>query len=276
MASRASISCRDERRPAHPMALDPGVRCAQGSQVTGWWQALRRRREARAVERRAIPDALWRDALAALPFIAVRPLDQRERLRRMASLFLDRKEFSGAQGFVVTDAIALTVALQACLPVLELGLDTYDNFVGIVMHRDIVVASREVTDEHGVVHAYDEELAGEAMEGGPLMLSWADVMPGDEARVTAYNVVIHEFAHVLAARSGPALMEALMPEYDRYTERVACGYETAIDTYAVEAPEEFFAVASETFFVTPAALKEEQPALYRLLSSYYRQDPAAY
>ena len=39
-------------------------------------------------------------------------------------------------------------------------------------------------------------------------------------------------------------------------------------------PEEFFAVASEGFFVTPQALKAEQPALYRLLASYYRQDPA--
>jgi hypothetical protein len=81
---------------------------------------------------------------------------------------------------------------------------------------------------------------------------------------------------VLAARSGPALIETLMPEYDRWCERIVCGYESAIDPYGAEAPEEFFAVASEAFFVTPTALKEEQPALYRLLSSYYRQDPSAY
>jgi MtfA peptidase len=244
--------------------------------MAGWWQGLRRRREARALARRAIPDALWEKCIAALPFVAARPPDQRERLRRLASLFLDRKEFSGAQGFVVTDEIALAVAVQACLPVLELGIDAYDGFVGIVMHRDAVVAPREQIDEHGVVHAWDEELAGEAMEGGPLMLSWADVLPGAEAAGSAYNVVIHEFAHVLAARSGPSLLEALMPEYDRYCERVVCGHETVIDTYAAEAPEEFFAVASETFFVAARALKEEQPALYRLLASFYRQDPAVY
>ncbi len=67
----------------------------------------------------------------------------------------------------------------------------------------------------------------------------------------------------------------LTPEYDRFCERVVCGYETVLDAYAAEAPDEFFAVASEAFFVTPHALKEEQPALYRLLASYYRQDPAA-
>jgi Mlc titration factor MtfA (ptsG expression regulator) len=258
--------------------------------IGSWWRALRRSREARALQRRAIPDDLWRDGLAALPFVAARPLDQQERLRRMASLFLDRKEFSGARGFVVTDRIALAVALQACLPVLELGIDQYDAFVGIVMHPDLVVASREVTDEHGIVHAYDEELAGEAMEGGPLMLSWADVLPDEPSAPGAYNVVIHEFAHVLDMRDGladgvpllasaadrRAWVDVLMPEYDAFCERVVCGHDTVLDPYAAEGPDEFFAVASEAFFVTPRALKEEQPALYRLLSSYYRQDPAQY
>ena len=97
--------------------------------MVGW---LHRRREARALKRRAIADELWLACVAELRFVALRPAEQQERLRRMASLFLDRKEFTGAQGFVVTDRIALTVALQACLPVLELGIDHYDGFVGIV------------------------------------------------------------------------------------------------------------------------------------------------
>jgi MtfA peptidase len=257
--------------------------------MAGW---LQRRREARALRRRAISDPLWRACIAHLPFVAARPAEQLERLRRMASLFLDRKEFTGAQGFVVTDRIALAVALQACLPVLELGLDHYDAFVGIVMHGDAVVAAREVIDDDGVVHTYDEELAGEAMVGGPLMLSWADVLPDPsaDAPTTAYNVVIHEFAHVLDMRDGQAdgipLLgssaerrawgEVLMAGYDRLCERIVCGYETVLDPYAAESPDEFFAVASEAFFVTPQALKEEQPAMYRLLASFYKQDPALY
>jgi MtfA peptidase len=257
--------------------------------MAGW---LQRRREARALQRRAISTELWRACLADLPFVAARPPEQQTRLRRMASLFLDRKEFAGAQGFVVSDHIALAVAVQACLPVLELGLDHYDGFIGIVMHADAVVASREAMDEDGVVHAYDEELAGEAMEGGPLMLSWADVLPTEDSNAppTAYNVVIHEFAHVLDLRDGQAdgmpllgssaerraWSEVLMSEYDRFCERVVCGHETVLDPYAAEAPDEFFAVSSEAFFVTPQALKQEQPAMYRLLASYYRQDPSIY
>ena len=259
--------------------------------ISRWWEALRQRREQRSLERRAISDGLWQQTVAALPFVAARPAHELERLRRMASLFLDRKEFSGAGGFVVDDAIALSVAVQACLPVLELGIEQYDAFVGIVMHADAVVAEREFTDESGVVHRYDEVLAGEAMEGGPLMLSWADVQGTHEADApsTAYNVVIHEFAHVLDMRDGApdgvpllpnkeareAWLAVLMPAYDRFCERVVCGYDTVLDPYAADAPDEFFAVASETFFVTPRELKKEQPALYWLLASYYRQDPAA-
>ncbi|HEY6086776.1 MAG TPA: M90 family metallopeptidase [Burkholderiaceae bacterium] len=257
--------------------------------ISRWLGRLRQGREQRSIERRAIADGLWRETLQRLPFLAHRSDDDLLRLRRMASLFLDRKEFSGAGGFVVDDATALSVAVQASLPVLELGIDHYNGFVGIVMHADAVVAEREFVDEAGVVHRYDEVLAGEAMESGPVMLSWADVQggPGDDGPPTAYNVVIHEFAHVLDMRDGQpdgvpllpgkqerqAWLAVLMPAYDRFCERVVCGYDSALDPYAAESPDEFFAVASEAFFVTPRELNEEQPALYRLLASYYRQDP---
>jgi MtfA peptidase len=253
------------------------------------WQALQQRREQASLARRPIPDALWQETLGALPFLAHRSAHDLQRLRRLASLFLDKKEFTGAGGLIVSDAMALQVAAQACLPVLELGVEQYDGFVGIVMHADAVVARREVIDEDGIVHHYDETLAGEAMEGGPVMLSWTDVQAADDvATPSAYNVVIHEFAHVLDMRDGmpdgvpllpsaqarSAWLAVLMPEYDRFCERVVCGYETVLDPYAAEAPDEFFAVASEAFFVTARELKEEQPAMYRLLASYYRQDPA--
>jgi Mlc titration factor MtfA (ptsG expression regulator) len=255
--------------------------------ITRWWQ---RRRDGRALERRAIPDALWDATLTDYPFLAQRTAADARELRRLTSLFLDRKEFSGAQGFVVTDAIAVAVAAQACLPVLALGLQLYDGFVGIVLHADQVVVAREVTDDHtGVVHGYDDVLAGEAMEGGPVMLSWADVSAGSEHNGdSAYNVVIHEFAHVIdmvdgAADGMPPLPSAaeraswrqtFMREFDVFSERAVCGHASVIDPYGAQAPEEFFAVASEAFFVAPAALKEEQPALYRLLASFYRQEPA--
>ena len=260
--------------------------------IARWWQTLGRRREARAAARRAIPDALWGATLARLPFIARRDAETLARLRRMASLFLDSKEFNGAQGFVVSDEIAVAVAVQACLPVLELGLDQYDAFVGIVMHADLVRARREVMDEHGVVHEWHEELAGEAMDGGPLMLSWADVLPStdDTQAALAYNVVIHEFAHVLDMGDGApdgvpplastaerdAWIAVIDPAFDAFCAEVDSGRETLLDPYGATDIGEFFAVATETFFVSPKELRAEHPGIYGLLARYFQQDPASF
>ncbi|HSI51194.1 MAG TPA: M90 family metallopeptidase [Ideonella sp.] len=253
-------------------------------------QKLRNWREQRALQRYAIPDALWQAVLAHYPFLGQRSVEDLVELRRLASLFLSQKEFTGAQGLVVDDGMAVAIAAQACLPVLKLGLAMYDGFVGIVVHPDEVMAQREVMDEDGVVHEYDEWLSGEAMSGGPLMLSWPDVEAAGESAEDAYNVVIHEFAHVLDMREGepdgvplPAAAEVARdrwlavfdPEMTRFVERVDAGEATLLDPYGAEAPEEFFAVAAEAFFVCPQAFRDEHPALHELFVAYFRQDPSA-
>lgn len=255
-------------------------------------KALRDWRERRAVERHAIPDALWQLTLLRYPFLAQRSEADLGELRRLCSLFLAAKEFHGVDGFEVTDEVAVAVAAQACLPVLRLGLDWYDGFVGIVMHEGEVVAPRRFEDEDGVVHEYDEELAGEAMEGGPLMLSWNAVAashdPAQFGVDEVFNVVIHEFAHVMDMRDGAAdgvpplpvaererWIEVIDTEWARFCDRVDAGEQTLIDPYGAEAVEEFFAVAAEAFFVAPQALRAEEPAMYGLLAGFFQQDPAA-
>lgn len=195
------------------------------------------------------------------------------KLRCLATLFLAQKEFTGGHGFEVTDEIAVSVAAQACLPILRLGLRAYAGFVGIVMHSDAVLARREVTDDAGVVHHYDETLSGEAMEGGPVMLSWPDVAAAGESAEWGYNVVIHEFAHVLAAS---ASLEKLRDEYSLFCARADAGDDTLLDPYGAESLDEFFAVVSEVFFVSPADLLVEHPQLYQTLTSFYQQDPAVH
>lgn len=253
-------------------------------------RSVSRWREARALERHAIPDELWDRIRAAFPFIAARSADDLQALRTLCSLFLSRKEFHGAQGIEITDEMAVAIAAQACLPILKLGIEAYDGFIGIVVHPDEVVAAREVMDEDGVVHQYDEVLTGEAVEGGPVMLSWSDVVsPTGSADDMVYNVVIHEFAHVLdmadgaadgvpplpSAAARDAWIECIDAEYERFADRIDDGDEnTLLDPYGAEAVEEFFAVAAEAFFVAPQAMREEHPQLYELFKGYFRQSPA--
>ena len=254
-------------------------------------RALRDWRERRLLERHAIPNALWELTLLRYPFLARRSAADLGELRRLCSLFLASKEFHGVNGFTVTDEVAVAVAAQACLPVLRLGLSWYDGFVGIVMHEGEVVARRRFEDEDGIVHEYDEELAGEAMEGGPLMLAWQSIAVSDDPAAfgtdAVFNVVIHEFAHVIDMRDGladgvPPLdsadrerwIDVIDTEWERFCTRVDAGEDTLIDPYGAEAVEEFFAVAVEAFFVAPAAMRAQEPAMYALLAGLFKQDPA--
>ena len=251
---------------------------------------LKRWRDTRTLEKRAIPDPLWRLTLARFPFLSHRSVADVARLRDMTTLFLARKEFTGAHGLTVDDEMAVAIAAQACVPVLELGLDWYDGFIGIVVHADAVVAQREVVDDAGVVHHYEEELSGEAMHGGPVMLAWSDVFEAGESAEVGYNVVIHEFAHVLDMRDGladgvPPLADrkahddwrrVLWAEYDAFCDRTAVRDDTLLDPYAAQAPEEFFAVSAEAFFVAPQVFLAEHPQLYDLLRGFFKQDPAAH
>lgn len=245
---------------------------------------------------RPIPDALWRAVLLHHGFLARRPDADLARLRQLAAGFLAAKEFTGARGFAITDEVALAIAAQAVLPLLHLApardplaaLRWYDDFVGIVVHPGEVVARRVVTDEAGVVHHYDEVLSGEAMDGGPVMLSWSDVAGAGESAGRGYNVVIHEFAHKIDMRDGApdgcpplpsaatrrawlAVMEA---EYDGFREKVIIaerfgGPQPWLDAYGAQSIDEFFAVACEAYFVNRERFEQEFPALLPLFDGFF-------
>ncbi len=253
-----------------------------------WWRGWQTWRDDRAVARRPISDDLWRRTLRRYPFLQRKAAADNAKLRRLASLFLDRKEFIAIGSVRLRNDVVVAIAAQACLPILRLGLARYDGFVGIVVHADQVVAQREVMDEGGVVHHYAEALSGEAMVGGPITLSWRDVRTAGHSAAEGYNVVIHEFAHVLDMASGPpdgtpTLPAGLSPahwqgtlhqEFDAFSRRVQAGEKTALDVYGAHSVDEFFAVASESFFVAPIKLLSEHVALYKLLAEFYQQDPA--
>jgi Mlc titration factor MtfA (ptsG expression regulator) len=250
-------------------------------------QRLRQHRENAAVARRPISDLLWRRTLKRFPFLPRAGTPEEAALRRLTSLFLDSKEFSGAHGLVITDDMAVAIAAQACLPVLSLELSVYEGFVGIVVHPGWARVRRSVADDDGVVHEFEETLSGEAVHGGPVMLSWRDVRSAGAKAAQAYNVVIHEFSHVLDMADGLADGVPLLPTdigrrewqrtfeaaYVAFCRAVDGGQATVIDPYGAESPSEFFAVASEAFFVAPEGLQAEHPAVYGLLRRYFRQDP---
>ena len=236
---------------------------------------------------KSIPDSLWQSTVNGLPFLARLTVDKQNALKRLAEAFLHEKEFSTAGGLLLTDEICTSIAAQGCLPILELGLTAYQDWIGIVVYPDEFVVARRLEDENGIVHEFEDVLSGEAWLGGPLLVSWHDVQMAADPDNPGYNVVIHEFAHKLDMLNGeadglPVLHSGISIEewesiffdaYDDFCQRVDSGEDTAIDPYAADDPAEFFAVLSEHFFVAPALIQTDYPALYTLLARYYRQDP---
>ena len=266
--------------------------------VANWLGKLRSMLAGEPARPREIPDALWQRTLEAYPFIAARDAASLQRLRGLSSQFLGQKEFHGAQGLVITDAIAVAIAAQACLPVLNMsgGLSWYDDFVGIVVQPGEVVARREVMDDAGVVHHYDEVLSGEAMDLGPIMLSWQDVADAGATADAGYNVVVHEFVHKIDMRNGvpdgcPPLpsgfmgaastreardrwLAVLQPAYEGFREKVIIaerfgGERPWLDAYGAESIDEFFAVACEGYFVNREKFGQDFPELLKLFDGFF-------
>jgi Mlc titration factor MtfA (ptsG expression regulator) len=245
-------------------------------ELSTWWRRHR-------AERLKIPDALWQQVEAGLPFLGHLNPDERKRLRELARQFIAEKQWSGAQGLRLTPDIQVAIALQACLPILHLGLDWYAGWVGIVVYPGDFVIPRRMIDEDGVVHEYDDEVMGEAWYGGPVLISWYE-HPEDADGI---NVVIHEFAHKLDMKSGDAdgvppmhsdmsrqaWITVMSRCFNDFQRRVDGGEDTPLDPYGAEWPAEFFAVASEAFFENPDLLASEYPEVYAQFRLFYRQDP---
>ncbi len=247
--------------------------------------SLRAWRHRRILRRARIPDPVWDKVRGAFPVFDGLTAGDDRRLRELALLFLHEKALEPAGDLVLDETMRVAIAAQACLPILQLGLDWYDGWSAVIVYPAEFIPRLEWTDEAGVVHTGEEIRSGEAWQYGPVILSWEDVQASGAG--DGYNVVIHEFAHKLDARNGEteglpplhrgmdvrAWSQALGAAFDDLNTRVERGEDPPIDPYAGEAPEEFFAVSSEYFFELPEVLAQAYPAVYDQLRRFYRQDP---
>jgi Mlc titration factor MtfA (ptsG expression regulator) len=248
-----------------------------------WFSEWRR---ARILRRPAFDENLWLEILARYPFLQSLPDADRIRLRESVTLFLHDKSIHGAGGLEMRDEIRVSIAAQACILILNLTPDYYRGWVEVIVYPDEFVAGYEFIDEDGVAHVVHEPMSGESWLHGPVILSWADAR---QTGYAGYNVVIHEFAHKLDMLNGDAngfpplhsdmsreaWSRAFVAAYEDFCARVERGEHSALDPYAAENPAEFFAVTSEAFFDAPQVVQSAYPEIYRELSFFYRQDPAA-
>ncbi|MCP5141818.1 MAG: zinc-dependent peptidase [Gammaproteobacteria bacterium] len=230
--------------------------------------------------------AAWHTLTAGMPLLQGLRNEESERLRQLVGDFVADKQFHGADGIEIDDRMRLLIAAQACLPILNLGLNWYRGWHSIIVYPDSFRVPYRETDQAGVVHEGEHIHDGEAWLDGPVVLSWPDVVTSAAGEYDE-NLVIHEFAHKLDQRDGAANGMPPLPRgmsratwsrdfgaaFDDLNARLDEGRDALLGDYEASAPAEFFAAVCELFFVRPDLVHEDWPAVYAQLRTFFRQDP---
>lgn len=258
-----------------------------------------------------IDDTRWEALLARAPLVRGVEAPRQERLRALTARFLDRKSISPAHDLVLDDDDRLALAAHACLPLLGIGEEGLRGWSEVIVHPGAFRVehgrhgARHEMDDLELVEDGFEDREGESWQYGPMVLSWADLSAEITEPEPGYQLVIHEMAHKLDALDGVmdgtpplprewqrewardfgAAFEALNAELDAIEAATAQNGAhddeapdhdsagPAIDPYAAEAPEEFFAVCSEYHFTAPDVLREAFPAVAAHLERFYGPAP---
>lgn len=247
------------------------------------WPFTRRPRQSPLLD----PSRL-RQAAGGLPWVHALDPTRRARLDDLAAAFIADKAITPVQGLRLGEVQRLRLALLCCLPLLEFGHEGLRGWSELIVYPGAFRAARSHLDAHGVLHEGEDELIGEAWERGPVILSWADVRADIASPREGYCVAVHEIAHKLDALDGALDGTPPLPRdwqrqwardfqrsFDAFCAEVDAGRETAIDAYASESPEEFFAVCSEYHFSAPAVLRAAFPDVAAHLVRLYGAPPFA-
>lgn len=235
----------------------------------------------------SVPPSTWLAVEARVPWVAALDPARRARLARLAGAFLRRKAITPVGSDLVLDETDRAVlAALCCLPLLEFGEEGLSGWSQLLVYPGAFRVNRSHVDAAGVLHEWDDELIGESWDAGPLVLSWADVQSDLADPRAGFCVAVHEMAHKLDVLDGAldgtpplprrwqqAWADDFQRAFDAFAADVDAGRDVAIDAYAAEAPEEFFAVCSEYHFSDPALLRAALPDVAAHLERLYGPSP---
>ena len=236
--------------------------------------------------RNPIDQVDWRAALAELHFLdGLSRLDQKAvaRLRHYATRFLLDKDLVGAQGFALSRRMRVLIAVQAVLPVLNIGYERLYGWREVLVYPGAFRTRRQQIDEAGLVSEDSRVLSGEAAHRGGLVLSWQSIADEITGQAVDRNVIVHEIAHKIdmengAANGMPPLPASMQPvewsrafrtAFDQLRQALESGEPPLLDSYAATSPAEFFAVACEEYFIDSMTLEAAFPEVHAQLVRFF-------
>ena len=206
------------------------------------------------------------------------PAELRTELLEMIPGFIKHVNWEGKDGQAITEEMKVCIAGEACLPVLRLtqGLKTYRKLMNIEIYPAEFSPNGEGARQ------------GDAT-ARKVRLGWSWVQQGMADGEDGFNLVLHEFAHVIDFASLDSKADGV-PPFDDYMElrewekfvadqfegfqREAGGNLSDVDHYGSSNEAEFFACATESFFERGARFQMEWPEVYERLQKFYQVDPA--
>lgn len=251
------------------------------------WFATRRRKKLTAVP---FPTE-WEDIIRRnVAHYCMLSDAERAKLRTLIQVFIAEKNWEGAGGLILTDEIRVTVSAQACLLLLGLPHNYYQNVESIIVYPSTVVPPQRKLgffENASAPVEFSQPIIGQAMLQGPVVIIWDATLQGGRHPELGHNVIYHEFAHKLdmldgAADGTPPLrdraeyrdwVKTCSSVYLRLRHDAERGKKSFLNAYGATNEAEFFAVATEQFFDQPRLMIKHAPELYRVLKEYYRQDP---
>jgi Mlc titration factor MtfA (ptsG expression regulator) len=203
------------------------------------------------------------------------PVAYRAQFDQQAQMFLAEKRITGIET-QVSDEMKLLVAASAVM--LSVGWPgyTWDQLTEVLVYPDNFDRDYRFGGT---------DLAGQAHPWGIVILSAPALLRSFAETAGGYHLGVHEFAHLLdlahnrfngiPADLSDESIRKWLTIMEQEEERLRRG-DSELSPYGLSGPEELFAVAVEAFFQTPVALTRSHRELYAFLSSYFRQDPAAW
>lgn len=240
-----------------------------GGGLFAWGMLRKPLRQIRATK--APFPAAWRTILERqIPFFRDLDAEGRARFERNVQLLAATYEFDGVAGVEVDDELRM-LSLAGAAVLLQ-------GWEGATLPGRRTVVLHPASFDEDYIRGPKADIAGQVVRQGPILFAVSELRRGWAGASDGYNVALHEFAHVLDLADGYADGKSGTQGWDEMLadelERVRRG-RSPLRSYAGTNEAELFAVATESFFERPRALRDKAPALYEALREFYAQDPAA-
>lgn len=230
------------------------------------------------------PPQSWREAVVAT-VARWGHLDEAEigRLRDQAWQLTRRCRWEGLDGLEVTPSMQGVISAEGCLLSVNVGTSIFRDVTSVLVAPTVQNRITRLRLAGSVVSEASVCVLGESLLHGPVRLAW-DQIVADRARSS--SVIIHEFAHKFDMADGYVDGEPPLPSgeraraFDAVVSSAIGSLAQASDSgplsdYALTNRSEFFACATEAFFLRPGPLRERFGDLYSTLSDLYGQNPAS-